>query len=334
MGLTLAIMLALAFAFTNGFLDAANTIATLVTTRAATPGQAIILASIFNMLGPLLVGAAVASLVGGLVIVSPAQTSAVVGSGLAAATAWNILAWWRGMPSSSGHALVGGLAGAAVACGGLDAVDWGGFSNGRPHGVLTVLVSLAVSPILGLVVAATLIRLLRRLARRWTKHMNGPVRGGQWLTSATLAFSHGTNDAQKSVGAIAAILLAGGYTNSLGAPIWAILASAIALTLGTAFGGWRVVKTIGKRIYHIRPLDGLASQTGSTAVILGASFLGVPVSTTHVVASSVIGIGAGENRWRRVRWAVVKDMGLTWVTTLPVCAASAAVIFVFWNAIA
>ena len=161
--------------------------------------------------------------------------------------------------------------------------------------------------------------------------MAGSVRGGQWLTSAALAFSHGTNDAQKSIGAIGAILLAQGYSHSLAAPLWAILISATALTAGTALGGWRVVKTIGRRIYHIKPLDGLASSSGSTAVILAASFLGVPVSTTHVVASSVIGVGAGRNRWRRVRWAVVKDMGLTWVTTLPVCALLAALIFALWN---
>lgn len=330
----IAIILALTFAFTNGFLDAANAIATLVTTRAATPGQAIILASIFNMLGPLLFGAAVASVIGGLVSVPAANMIPVVASGLAAAVGWNFLAWWRGIPSSSGHALVGGLVGAAIACGGLDAVNWGGFNGWHPQGVLTVLIALALSPILGLIVALLFVRLLRRLCKRWTARMNRHVRAGQWVASSVLAFSHGSNDAQKSVGVIAAILLASGHTHSLNAPVWAALASAAALTLGTALGGWRVVKTIGRRIYRIKPIDGFASQTGSTTIILASSFLGAPVSTTHVVASSIIGVGAGRNRWRRVRWAVVKDMGLTWVTTLPATAIVAALIYFAWQTVA
>jgi PiT family inorganic phosphate transporter len=323
----IAMLLALGFAFTNGFLDAANAIATLVTTRAATPGQAIILASVFNMLGPLLVGAAVANMIGGLVQVSPGQMVLVVACGLGSAVAWNVLAWWRGIPSSSGHALVGGLAGAGLACGGLGAVNWGGFNGWHPVGVLGTLAALAISPVLGVLVALFLTRVLARLSRRWTVKMRGGVRAGQWLASSALAFSHGSNDAQKSVGVMAAILLASGHSSSLSAPLWVPIASAAALTVGTALGGWRVVKTIGKRIYKIKPLDGLASQMGSTAVILSASLLGAPVSTTHVVSSSIVGIGGGRHRWRRVRWHIVREILLTWVTTLPGTALIAAALF-------
>jgi phosphate/sulfate permease len=209
-GLAVAVVLAVAFAVTNGFLDAANSIAALVATRAATPFQAIVLASVFNLLGPLLLGAAVANTIGGIVSVTPSATDQVIGAGLAAAVMWNLVAWWRGLPSSSGQALVGGLVGAALAEGGVDAVNWGGLQDGHPVGVLGTLISLAVSPPLGALGALVVIRVLRRLARRATRRWDTPVRRGQWVTAAALAFSHGANDAQKSVGVIAALLLASG----------------------------------------------------------------------------------------------------------------------------
>jgi PiT family inorganic phosphate transporter len=330
-GLALAIALAFAFALTNGFHDASNAIATLVATRAARPAQAIVLATVFNMLGPLLVGAAVANTIATIVDVPDGQVVAVVGSGLVAATAWNLITWWRGLPSSSGHALVGGLVGAALVEGGVDAVTWGGFDGWHPVGVLGTLVALAVSPLLGALGAFLALRVLRRALRRASARVRTPVNAGQWVSSSALAFSHGANDAQKAVGVIAALLLASGHTNSLTAPTWATVGSAAALTLGTALGGWKIVKTIGHRIFRIRPIDGLASQTSSAAVILGASFLGAPVSTTHVVASSVVGIGAGRNRWGHVRWAIVKDMGVAWVTTIPASAAIAGVTYALWR---
>jgi PiT family inorganic phosphate transporter len=332
--LVVAIALAFCFALTNGFHDASNAIATLVATRAARPLPAIALATVFNMLGPLLVGSAVANTVASIVDVPAADTIPVVGAGLLAATVWNLLTWWRGLPSSSGHALVGGLVGAALVHGGTDDVNWGGLRGWHPVGVLGTLVALAVSPVIGGLAAFALLRLLRRGLRRATTRIRGPVNGGQWVGSAALAFSHGSNDAQKSVGVIAVLLLATGHTDSLTAPTWAIVGSAGALTLGTALGGWKIVKTIGQRIYRIRPLDGLSSQTSSAAVILGASFLGAPVSTTHVVASSVVGIGAGRRRWGHVRWEIVKEMGIAWVTTLPATAGLAAVVNIVWRWIA
>ena len=333
-GLVVAVGLAFAFAFTNGFHDASNAIAGLVATRAATPAQAVVLASVFTMLGPLLFGAAVANTIGGIVEVPAAETVEVVGSGLLAATTWNLFTWSRGLPSSSGHALVGGLVGAALVDGGVDAVNWGGFDGWHPVGVIGTLVALAVSPFIGAFVAYALIKLLMLLFRRATRRLRAPVNAGQWAGSAALAFSHGSNDAQKAVGTIAALLLATGHTASLSAPRWAEVGTAAMITLGTALGGWRIVKTIGRRIYKLRPLDGFASETGSAAVILGASALGAPVSTTHVVASSIVGIGIGRNRWRHVRWVIVREMLLAWVVTMPACALLAGVMLLVWRWIA
>lgn len=254
-GLVLAVALALAFAVTNGIHDAANAIATLVATRAARPLQAIILASVFNLLGPLFVGAAVADTIGGIVTVSPAAATEVIGAGLAAAVTWNLITWRLGLPSSSGHALVGGLIGAALVEGGADAVRWGGFDGLHPVGVLGTLVALAISPPLGALVALLVIGTLRHLARRATVRIRTPINGGQWVMSAALAFSHGANDAQKAVGVIAALLLAAGQIDSLAAPLWVTASCSVALTLGTALGGWRIIRTVGRRIYRIKPID-------------------------------------------------------------------------------
>ena len=333
-GFVLAILLALAFAVTNGLHDASNAIATLVATRAARPLQAIVLAAVFNLLGPLFVGAAVADTIGGIVTVDPAEAAAVIGSGLAAAVTWNLVTWRFGIPSSSGHALVGGLVGSALVAGGLGAVDWGGLDGIHPVGVFGTLIALAISPPLGALGGLVAIRLLRRLLRRATRRWRGPVFSGEWVMSAALAFSHGANDAQKSVGIVAALLLADGRIDSLAAPTWATVACALALTAGTTLGGWRIIRTIGRRIYRIQPVEGLASQSASSAVILGASILGGPTATTQVVASSIVGIGAGRRRLHHVRWMIVRQMGLAWLITIPASAVLAMAVFAVWGAIA
>jgi PiT family inorganic phosphate transporter len=326
-GLALAVTLAFAFAVTNGLHDAANSIAVLVATRAARPAQAIVLATGFNLLGPLLLGAAVADTIGGIVTVSPTQATAVIGAGLAGAVTWNLITWRLGLPSSSGHALVGGLIGAALAEGGTGAVLWGGFDGLHPVGVAGTLVALAISPVLGLAAAALAIRAFRRLARRATTRIRGPVNGAQWVASATLAFSHGANDAQKAVGVVAALLLADGKIDSLDAPRWATVACSVALTLGTALGGWRIIRTVGRRIYRVKPIDGLATECSSAGVIFGASLLGAPTSTSQVVASAVVGVGGGRRRWHHVHWAIVRQMGVAWLITMPVTAILAAAVF-------
>ncbi len=326
-GLVMAVALALGFAATNGLHDASNAIATLVATRAATPLQAILLAAVFNLLGPLFVGTLVADTIAGIVTVTPVDAVQVIGAGLMAAVIWNLLTWRRGLPSSSSHALVGGLVGAALAEGGLNAVNWGGMDGWHPVGVLGTLFALAISPVLGAIAALLVIRALRRLGRRATRRWQLVTSNGQWVTSAALAFSHGANDAQKSVGVIAALLLAEGRIDSLSTPAWVIPACAVALTAGTALGGWRIIRTVGQRIYRIESVDGLASQTASAGVILGASLVGAPTSTTQVVASSVVGIGGGRRRWRHVNWVTVRDMGLAWLITLPASALLAVGIF-------
>lgn len=330
-GLGIAVVLAFVFAFTNGFHDESNSIATLVATRAARPGPALVLAVVFVFVGPLVLGSAVAATIAGLVRVAPDEMSEVVTAALLAALLWNFVTWYLGLPSSSGHALVGGLVGAGIAEAGFDAIHWGGFDGWRPTGVVGVLVGLAISPVLGALGALVVLRLLRRALRRGTQRFARPILEVQWVTSALLAASRGANDGQKAIGLVAAVLLANGSTSSLEPPVWATLGIAASIAGGTAIGGWRVVRTVGHRIFDLRPLDGLASSASSAAVILGASFAGAPVSGTHVVASSVVGVGGARRRWGRVRWAVVREMGIAWVTTIPATAVLAAAALGFWR---
>ena len=336
-GLILAVGFAVTFALTNGFHDASNAIATLVATRGATPGQAVALSAVFNMAGAVLLGTAVADTIGKIVTVPQGQMVAVVGAGLAGATAWNLITWWRGLPSSSGHALVGGLVGAAVADGILSgstgSVHWGGFDGWHPTGVIGVLVALLISPVLGFAVAFLLLRFLRLVSRRWTTRWIKPVRAGGWIAAAGLSFSHGGNDAQKAMGVIAVLLLASGHTATMTVPLWAKVVTGLALTAGTALGGWRIVKTVGQRIFSLTPMDSFTSQASSTAVILGASLIGAPVSTTQVVASSVVGTGGGRRRWKHVRWALVREMGVAWLTTIPAAALLAVLVLLVWRAL-
>jgi inorganic phosphate transporter, PiT family len=317
--LVVVVLLAVAFDATNGFHDSSNSVAAPVATRAMRPGTAVALAAVFTILGPILAGTAVADTVGGLITVGTADTVGILLAALLAGLTWNLATWWWGLPSSSSHALVGGLVGAGVAVGGLDAVHWGGIDGWRPVGVIGVLAALAISPLLGglagWVGEFAAARSLRRAPRGVTRR----ILRGEWLTSSALAFAHGTNDAQKTMGLITVALVATGAIPSFVVPLWVKLVCAIALTVGTALGGWRIVRTLGRGIYRIRPLDGLMSQVSSAMVIGSAAALGAPVSTTHVVASSVVGVGA-ERRWRHVRWPVVREIGLAWLVTLPVCA--------------
>jgi len=323
--LIVVVVLAIGFDFTNGFHDSSNSIAAPVATGAMTPGQAVSVAAVFSLLGPILAGTAVANTVGGLITVGEADTLQILISALIAAVTWNLLTWWWGLPSSSSHALVGGLVGAAVVTGGLSAVQWGGFDGLKPYGVIGVLVALAISPLLGAGAGLALEYAARRAVRRASRRARTPILRGQWGTSAALAFAHGTNDAQKTMGLITLALVSAGNLSEFVVPLWVKVVCAVAMTVGTAFGGWRIARTIGRGIYRIRPLDGLVSQGSSALVIGGASALGAPVSTTHVVASSVVGVGA-ERRWRHVRWPVVREILSAWVVTLPACAAMAAAV--------
>lgn len=333
MELGFAIAFSLAFALTNGFHDAANAIATLVATRGARPSQGIALAAVFNMLGALLVGTAVADTIAGIITVSSAQAVAVIGAGVLAATIWNLLTWWQGLPSSSAHALVGGLVGAAIAEAGVNAIRWGGMEGLKPTGIAGVLIALAVSPVLGLGFGFLFARLSRAAMRRATRRIRRPIRGAEWVMSAALSFGHGANDAQKAMGVIAALLVASGHLDTFSVPLWVKLACGGALTLGTSMGGWRIIRTVGRRIFRLASIDGFASQSASTAVILPASYLGAPVSTTQVVASSVIGVGGGRKRWHHVRWSVVRSIGYAWLLTLPAAAVLGGIMLTIWRTV-
>ena len=331
--LVVAVIVAVAFDVTNGFHDSANSVAALVATRAARPGAAVLLAGACHVAGPLLMGTAVADTVGGVVDLPASVVVAAVGAAVTAAIGWNLFTWWRGLPSSSSHALVGGLVGACVATQGLSAVRWGGFGDGHVDGVLGVLVGLAISPLLGAGIGWLVGKAAWRMLRRARRRVAGAARAGEWGTAAALAFSHGANDAQKTMGVITLLLVATGHLAIFAVPLWVKLTAAASLTVGTSLGGWRIVKTVGRGIYRLRPLDGLISQGGSAMVIFAAAMVGAPVSTTHVVSASVVGVGAGR-RARRVRWAVVAEMASAWCVTLPAAALLAALMLPLWRLLA
>ncbi len=316
-----AIIIVLVFEYTNGFHDAANIIATVIASRAMTPVQAVLLVAFFEFLGPLLGGTAVANTIGTFVTLDDLDRAlglVIVLCGLLGAIAWNILTWWFGIPSSSSHALVGGLAGVVVVSAGADHVSWGfgELMHGHLTGVTKVLAALVLSPVIGFWVGYTLHRIMLLLLRGAHPSINRDLRHLQFVTSAGLAFSHGANDAQKSMGILTLVLLLGGFIPTFEVPFWVMLACSLAITLGILSGGWQIVRTLGFSIYKIRPLHALDSQMTAASVIFGSSMFGAPVSTTHVVASSIMGIGASE-RPKAVRWGKAAEIVATWLITIP-----------------
>ncbi len=321
---TAAVVIILIFDYTNGFHDASNIIAPVIASRAMTPVQAVVIVATFEFLGPLLGGTAVANTIGKFVDVSSLNnlvSMAIVLSGIVGAIVWNLGTWWFGIPSSSSHALVGGLAAAVVAAAGPSYVVWGFHelaTTGHFTGVTKVLLSLILSPLIGFWAGFFVHRLMGTLlmVANAKPSTNIYLRKIQFVTSAALAFSHGANDAQKSMGVVTLVLVLGGFITEFVVPFWVVLACAISITLGILSGGWRIVRTIGFGIYKVRPLHALDTQLTSGAVILTASILGAPVSTTHVVSSSIMGIGASE-RPKAVRWAKAKEIISTWIITIP-----------------
>jgi len=251
-------------------------------------------------------------------VAEEAVTIPIILAASLSAIVWNIITWWLGIPSSSSHALVGGLVGA---------VGIGfGFQDIQPTGLGKVLLALFFSPLLGLTVGYLIMKFVLFLARGASPRINMLFRRLQWFTALWLALSHGTNDAQKTMGLITMGLVATGYLSRFEVPWWVILLSATAIALGTATGGWRLIRTLGGKFYKIRPIHGFASQLSSAAVIMGAALLGGPVSTTQVVSSSIIGVGSAE-RLSKVRWGVAGNILITWVITIPVSAAMAALLY-------
>ena len=312
----LCIALLLIFDFTNGFHDTANMVGSVVATQAMTPVQAILVVSVFTLLGPLLDGTAVADTLGEFIQLDDLPELdgvAVILSATLGAIGWNLVTWWRGLPSSSSHTLVSGLVGAVLVETDSQHVVWGWntlWETGEWSGVTKIVAALLFSPLVGLLFGFLLLRLLRLLLRAARPTVNRSLRRREWLGAAGLAFSHGTNDAQESMGIITLVLLLAGRIDRFQVPDWVILACALSITLGTSMGGWRIVRTVSFGIYRLRPMHGLASQMTAAAVISGAAMFGGPVSTTHVVSSGIMGVGAAE-RPKAVRWGKAGEILFT-----------------------
>ena len=307
----LLIVLALVFCFLNGFHDSANIVATQIASRALSGRQALTITAIAVFIGPFLFGVAVATTIGNDVVSGHAISLSVVIAALIAAITWSVLTWWLGLPSSSSHALIGGLIGAAVIQDG-----WGVI---QPAGLAKVLLSLALSPVIGLLAGYLVTKVVLFLARGASPRINGFFKRGQVFTGLALALSHGANDGQKTMGILTMGLVAAGVLRVFSVPGWVIVLSGAVMALGTFAGGWRLIKTLGGKLYKIRPMHGFNSQLASSGVIISAALLGGPVSTTQVVSSAIMGVGSAE-RLSKVRWGVAGQIGIAWLTTIPVTA--------------
>jgi PiT family inorganic phosphate transporter len=326
-----ALFLAFAFTFTNGVQNAATIAATFIASRSATPRQGVVIVAGMNVLGAVLGGSAVAFTLSSLIrVAEPSHTLVVLLVALACAAAWNLAAWWRGLPSSSTYALIGGLIGAAVAGTGIGSIDWGvaALTGSAPalEGVVKVLVLLAASVGIGLAggyaVQWALAVLLRNARRQSTQRRIVEV---NWAAALIMAFFNGANDAQKQLGVIALVLFAAGGTVTLEVPLWARAITALLLGLGVLGGGWRVMNTLGHRIFRIEPIHSLSSQASSAFTLAVSTLAGAPVASSQIVTSSVIGVGAAENP-RRLNWHVADTVVIAMLTTIPATAALAAIV--------
>jgi PiT family inorganic phosphate transporter len=317
-----SIVVVVIFDYTNGFHDAANIIATPIASRAMTPIQAVIIVAIAEFLGPIFGGTAVANTIGKFLDLSDIAASVsmtIILCGCIGAITWNLVTWWYGIPSSSSHALVGGLAGPVVAAVGPQYVVWGMeefITTGHMTGVIKVLAALLLSPIIGFIFGFLLYRVTRGLLRGAKPMVNKYLRLFQFVSAAGMGFAHGTNDAQKSMGIITMVLVLGGFIPDFTVPFWVVLLCATAITLGILSGGWRIVRTIGFAIYKIRPLHAVNGQASAAAIIFSAAVIGAPVSTTHVTSSAIMGIGTSE-RPKAVRWGKAGEIVTTWFLTIP-----------------
>ncbi|MFB3887216.1 MAG: anion permease [Thermodesulfobacteriota bacterium] len=317
--------LSLVFGFTNGFHDAANVVATIITTGVLSPRKALLMAAVCEFTGPFLFGTAVAQTIGTNIVDVTSFHSDVIAlsislvvAALIGAIAWNLITWYWGLPSSSSHALVGGMVGAVLVAYGPDKIIW--------NGLLYVLAVLIVSPILGLIFGTLFFKLTVYLFRNATPGAKYFFNRMQILSSIALSLSHGANDAQKPMAIIMMSLVILGVSPAFHIPFWVIASCAVAIALGTASGGWRIIKTVGARIYRLRSVHAFCAQTSSAVVILGAALLGGPVSTTHVVSTSIMGVGAGQ-RISAVRWGVAKGIIVAWFITIPASAVMAGLSF-------
>ncbi len=317
--LILVVILALVFDFINGFHDTANSIATSVSTRVLSPRQAIIMAAILNFVGALMSEKVAKTISKGLVNGSLEQY--VIIGALLAAIIWNLVTWYIGIPSSSSHALIGGLLGASIAyASSLDKIIWSGVWQ-------KVVLPLITSPVVGFLMGYLFMSLLYEILRPLTlKIVNKWFSKLQILSAALMAYSHGNNDAQKSMGIITLALVSGGLLdNDAGIPIWVKISCAIAMAMGTSIGGWKIIKTMGVNMIKLQPIGGFAAETAAAAVIEVATILGAPVSTTHVISTTIMGVGASK-RLSAVKWAIARKIVWAWVITIPITAALGAVL--------
>ena len=304
------VVVALVFDFLNGFHDAANSIATVVSTRVLKPYQAVLLAAICNFVALFIFGLGVAATVGKGIVDQGIVDHYLVFGALAGAIVWNIITWYYGIPSSSSHALVGGLAGAAVAKAGTWALI--------PAGIIKTVIFIIVSPVLGM-----LLGIVFTLAVAWIFRRSSPSRVDRWfrrlqfISASFYSLGHGGNDAQKTIGIIWMLLISAGYLDAKDpAPIWAVAACYITIGIGTAFGGWRIVKTMGQRITKLRPVDGFCAEAGGAITLFATAFLGIPVSTTHTITGAIVGVGATQNA-SAVRWGIAGNIVWAWILTIP-----------------
>jgi inorganic phosphate transporter, PiT family len=306
-----ALVLAVSFDYVNGFHDTANAIATSVSTRALRPYQAILMSATANFLGAL-AGTAVAKFVAAGIVTIPGgdEGQVIVAAALVGAIAWNLITWRAGIPSSSSHALIGGIIGASIGAVGTGSLKVDGI-------VGKVLVPLVASPILGITIGFGLMVVLLNVFRHaHPQRINERFRRLQVLSAAYMAFSHGSNDAQKTMGVMTLALVAAGIIPEPIVPLWIILLAATAISLGTAAGGWRIIRTMGQKVVKLDPVHGFAAETTAATIILGASSLGIPVSTTHVISTAIMGVGSSD-RFSAVRWGVAGDIVIAWILTLP-----------------
>ncbi|MBC7926675.1 MAG: inorganic phosphate transporter [Bryobacteraceae bacterium] len=320
--LTLAVAIiavALIFDFINGFHDAANSIATVVATRVLTPGQAVIWAAFFNFIAAFAFGTQVAKTVVRGVNLDVISVYVIL-AGLIGAIVWDLITWWLGLPTSSSHALLGGYAGAGMAKVALERGISRSFEAINPEAWIPTLIFIVLAPLLGVIIAYLLMAAIYWLFRRQSpRHMDQWFRRLQLLSAAVFSYSHGTNDAQKTMGIITGVLFTSGFIPSLSVPIWVIFAAHTAIGLGTLSGGWRIVHTMGSRLTRLKPRGGFAAETAAAISILFSSELGMPVSTTHVIAGAIVGVGSIQ-RVRAVRWGIARRIVWAWFLTIPAAA--------------
>ncbi|WP_458745808.1 inorganic phosphate transporter [Candidatus Nitrosocosmicus sp. T] len=317
-----AISAALLFDFVNGFHDSANAIATVVGTRTLKPLHAVFIASITNFIGPFLFGTAVATTVGKGIIQPEFATTEVILAGLIGAIIWNLITWYFGLPSSSSHALIGGLIGSALISGGIQTIVF--------EGIEKTIIFMIVSPALGFFMAFIFAVLLVYFLHRKKPHLINMVFGKLQIGSSIFfSLTHGANDGQKTMGVITALLISGGFlqSNEFVVPFWVILSAAIAIGLGTFFGGWRIVKTMAFKLTDLKPYQGFCAETGGGVILAAMAWLGIPVSTTHAISGAIMGVGA-TRRLSAVRWGVGRRIVYAWIITIPASAAIAALILV------